>query len=182
LERIYHAARAGLKGDSLAVATGMTPSDYRKLRDNDPHVEMAEAKGRADSELEHATNLAEASRNGDARASLEILKHLHGWVAKQQVEVTTTTASIKDLLELREQQIKGVLYEHDGSAVADPATDAESRLLPVSAEVRVMGISMDSRRPESLQRAEEVAAEGDAGDRGLSQDRDQDEGRDRPSA
>jgi hypothetical protein len=101
LERIYHAAYAGLKGDSLAVASGMTPTEYRKLRDNDPHVEMAEAKGRADSELEHAMNLAEASRNGDAKAALEILKHVHGWVAKQQVDVKVQSVHVSHLEAIR---------------------------------------------------------------------------------
>ena len=45
-------------------------------------------RGRADSELEHATKMAEASRNGDAKASLAILQHIHGWTAKQEVMVT----------------------------------------------------------------------------------------------
>jgi hypothetical protein len=31
--------------------------------------------------------LHEAARNGDAKAALEILKHQHGWVAKQQINV-----------------------------------------------------------------------------------------------
>jgi len=48
---------------------------------------MAEAKGRADSEFEAANQLRLAARNGDSKASLAILQHVHGWVAKQQVQV-----------------------------------------------------------------------------------------------
>ena len=42
LEAIYEAARYGLKGDSLAMAAGLTPRQFRVLADADPLVEMAE--------------------------------------------------------------------------------------------------------------------------------------------
>ncbi len=83
LTRLYEASYAGLKGDSLALAAGMTPHQYRQLCELDPQVEFTVRKGRADSELEHATLLATASRNGDARASLALLQHVHGWQSKE---------------------------------------------------------------------------------------------------
>jgi len=43
LEKIYNAARLGLKGDSLALAAGMLPTEYRQLTMLDPIAEMAEA-------------------------------------------------------------------------------------------------------------------------------------------
>ena len=87
LERIYNAAKLGLKGDSLALASGLLPTEYRQLTQLDPIAEMAELKGRADGEMEMSTVLHNAAREGDAKSALEILKHQHGWVAKQQISV-----------------------------------------------------------------------------------------------
>jgi HemY protein len=50
-------------------------------------AELAEQKGRADGEYAMSAKLHEAAEGGDARAALEILKHAHGWVAKQQVQI-----------------------------------------------------------------------------------------------
>jgi len=87
LEKIYEAAKFGLKGDSLALASGLTPSQYRRLHEFDPLVEMAEMKGRAEGEYVAAKTLHAAAADGDSKAALEILKHQHGWVAKQQIDV-----------------------------------------------------------------------------------------------
>ncbi len=87
LEAIYAAARYGLKGDSLAMAAGLTPSQYRRLQEFDPLVEMAEMKGRSEGEFNAAKTLYDAAAAGDAKAALDILKHQHGWVAKQQIDV-----------------------------------------------------------------------------------------------
>ena len=87
LQAIYDAAALGLRGDNLALAAGMLPVEYRRLCQMDPLAEMAEAKGRADSELKAAGQLRDAARNGDSKASLALLQHVHGWVAKQQVQV-----------------------------------------------------------------------------------------------
>jgi hypothetical protein len=87
LERIYNASKLGLKGDSLALAAGMLPTEYRQLTQLDPIAEMAELKGRADGEMEMSTVLHNAAKAGDAKSALEILKHQHGWVAKQQLSI-----------------------------------------------------------------------------------------------
>lgn len=87
LQQIYEAARLGLKGDSLALASGMLPVEYRRLCQLDPIAEMAAQKGKADAEMAHAGKLSEASMNGDAKASLAILQHVHGWTAKQEISV-----------------------------------------------------------------------------------------------
>lgn len=87
LEKIYEAAKFGLKGDSLALAAGLTPAQYRRLSEFDPLVEMAEMKGRAEGEYVAARTLHQAASDGDSKAALEILKHQHGWVAKQQIDV-----------------------------------------------------------------------------------------------
>jgi hypothetical protein len=88
LEAIYEAAKYGLKGDSLAMASGLTPRQFRVLAESDPLVEMAEIKGRADGEYTSAKTMYEAARDGDSKAALEILKHQHGWKAAQSVEIT----------------------------------------------------------------------------------------------
>lgn len=87
LEAIYAAAKLGLKGDSLALNAGLTPTQFRKLAEFDPLVELAEQKGRADGEFNAAKTLHDAAQMGDAKAALDILKHQHGWVAKQQIDV-----------------------------------------------------------------------------------------------
>ena len=87
LKAVYDAAKLGLKGDALALAAGMLPQEYRHLTQLDPVVEMAADQGKADGEIEMAKILHAAAREGDAKMALEILKHQHGWVAKQAISV-----------------------------------------------------------------------------------------------
>ena len=87
LTRIYDAAKLGLKGDSLALAAGMLPAEYRQLCALDPIAELAAQKGKADAESEMAAVLRNAALDGDAKSALEVLKHQHGWVAKQAITV-----------------------------------------------------------------------------------------------
>lgn len=87
LNRIYDAAKIGLKGDNLALAAGLTPTAYRQLCEMDQVALLAEQKGRADGEMQASKQLHKASDQGDAKASLAILQNLHGWVAKQSISV-----------------------------------------------------------------------------------------------
>ena len=87
LNAIYDAAKLGLKGDTLALAAGMLPTEYRQLCQLDPIAEMAAMKGRADGEVEASQQLHQAAAEGDAKASLAILQHVHGWVAKQAITI-----------------------------------------------------------------------------------------------
>lgn len=87
LNAIYDAARLGLKGDTLALAAGMLPTEYRQLCQLDPIAEIAAQKGRADGEIEASKQLHKAAAEGDAKASLAILQHVHGWVAKQAITI-----------------------------------------------------------------------------------------------
>ena len=87
LQSVYEAARLGLHGETLALAAGMLPQEYLTLCNFDPVVGMAALKGKADGEREMAEILHNAARGGDAKAALEILKHQHGWVAKQAISV-----------------------------------------------------------------------------------------------
>ena len=87
LNRIYDAAKLGLKGDSLALASGLMPQEYRRLVELDSLAALAEQKGRADGELEMSTELHKAAKAGDAKAALAILQNVHGWVAKQAISV-----------------------------------------------------------------------------------------------
>ena len=98
LDAIYNAAYAGLKGDSLAVAAGLTPSQLNALCELDPAAKDHLQRGRADSELEHARMLAKASMEGDAKASLAILQHVHGWTAKTEISMNVTSISIVQAL------------------------------------------------------------------------------------
>ena len=87
LSAIYDASKLGLKGDSLALAAGMLPTEYRQLCQLDPIAEMAAMKGKADGEIEASRQLHAAAAEGDAKASLAILQHVHGWVAKQAISI-----------------------------------------------------------------------------------------------
>ena len=87
LERGYQASRLGLRGDALALRAGMLPVEFARLKLMDPMAEMAEMKGRADAEGDLATTLMAAALEGDTKVALEVLKHRHDWVAKQQVQV-----------------------------------------------------------------------------------------------
>lgn len=141
LQRIYDAAKLGLKGDSLALSAGMLPIEFRQLCQLDPLAEMAAMKGKADGEVEHATVLSEASLAGDAKAALAILQHVHGWAAKQITESTSTvTVEIKNLLSERDERIRGVVYEHDRPAAIDSPEDATGGALLQPTEVRDVGV------------------------------------------
>lgn len=113
LERIYESAYLGLKGDALALAAGMLPVEYRRLKELDQMAEMAELKGRADSERENSQHLLDAARAGDAKAALAILQHTHGWVAKQSmsIEVDQRISVIDALRAAESRVIEGAVTE-----------------------------------------------------------------------
>ena len=106
LQRIYDAAKIGLKGDALALASGLLPEEYRRLCQMDPIAEMAAQKGRADGEQELATIMMNAAKSGDTKAALEVLRHRFEWVAKQQVQIDVAQQiSIIGALEQAEQRV-----------------------------------------------------------------------------
>jgi hypothetical protein len=123
LQRIYDAAKLGLKGDTLALAAGMRPTEYRQLTQLDPIAEYAEQKGKADGEMELSAILHKAAADGDAKAALEILKHQHGWVAKQQLSIDVEQRiSITAALEQAQQRvIEGVFKQVDGESTPELA-------------------------------------------------------------
>tara|TARA_R110000868_G_scaffold29926_1_gene111322 strand:+ start:113 stop:463 length:351 start_codon:yes stop_codon:yes gene_type:complete len=95
-----------MKGEALALAAGLLPEEYRRLCQMDPVAEMAELKGRADGEQELAIVMMNAAKSGDTKAALEILKHRHDWVAKQQVQIDVAQQiSIIGALEQAEQRV-----------------------------------------------------------------------------
>ena len=136
LQRIYDAAKLGLKGDTLALAAGMRPTEYRQLTMLDPIAEYAEQKGKADGEMELSAILHKAAADGDAKAALEILKHQHGWVAKQQLSIDVEQRiSITAALEQAETRvIEGVFKQ-----VESQSNDAESttELAPMQRKQKV---------------------------------------------
>ena len=79
----------------------------------DPLAEMAAQKGKADNEMQTARRLNEASEQGDAKASLAILQHCHGWTARQEisVDVYQKISVITALEEARARVIEGVVVD-----------------------------------------------------------------------
>jgi len=124
LEAIYAAAKLGLKGDSLALAAGMTPVEYRKLCQMDPIAEYAEQKGRADGEMEMAGILHDAALQGDAKAALEMLKFAFKWSAPQSIQLQVEQKiSITAALEAAQQRVLDITaeYANDADAGGVPA-------------------------------------------------------------
>lgn len=106
LEAIMKAARLGLKGDRLAIAAGMLPSEYRQLCQFDPIVEYAELKARTQSEMEMSEVLHAAALEGDIKAATTILQNQHDWVAKQQINVEIDQRiSINQALEMAQARV-----------------------------------------------------------------------------
>jgi hypothetical protein len=124
LQAIYDAARLGLKGDTLALAAGMLPTEYRQLCQLDPIAEMAALKGKADGELTASKQLHQAAAEGDAKASLAILQHVHGWVAKQAITIDVDQRiSITAALAEAERRVIEVI-ENNPSEYLTPQLDA----------------------------------------------------------
>ena len=126
LERVYQAAKLGIKGDALAFAAGLLPMEYRRLLALDVRASIAEAKGRADSEVEAASVVRSAALDGDSKAALALLSMLHDWVPKQQISVDiksqiSITAALREaesrVIEGRVVSGEGVALGHDVDAV-----------------------------------------------------------------
>ena len=94
----------------------MLPLEYRQLCQFDPLAELAAQKGKADNELRAAMKLNEAFDAGDAKASLAILQHVHGWTARQEISVDVyQKISVITALE----QARARVIEGTASAVTD---------------------------------------------------------------
>lgn len=133
LNAIYDAARLGLKGDTLALAAGMLPTEYRQLCQLDPIAEVAALKGRADGEITASKQLHKAAAEGDAKASLAILQNVHGWVAKQAITIDV------------DQRI----------SITAALAEAERRVVDVIAHdvsIRNLGMPMDTNAIDQVQR------------------------------
>jgi hypothetical protein len=110
LKAIMDAARLGLKGDRLAIAAGMLPTEYRQLCQFDPIVEYAEMKARTESEMQMSQVLHAAALEGDIKAATTILQNQHDWVAKQQINVEIDQRiSISQALEMAQQRTAKVI-------------------------------------------------------------------------
>ena len=124
------AAKLGLKGDSLALAAGMTPTEYRQLVLFDPIAEYAELKGRADGEREMSEVLHLAAKEGDVKAALAVLQHQNGWVAKQQLSIDVEQRiSITAALETAQQRVVEALE-------SQPAQTVDFKELPTKQKLK----------------------------------------------
>ena len=106
LERLYSAARAGMKDKSLALSAGLLPIELNRLAEFDPFVNQVIDAGRAELEREMAGTLIDAARAGDAKAALDVLKHVHKWTAPQSISVEVNqTISITQALEQAQTRV-----------------------------------------------------------------------------
>jgi len=120
LKAIMDAARLGLKGDRLAIAAGMMPTEYRQLCQFDPIVEYAELKARAESEMQMSQVLHSAALEGDIKAATTILQNQHDWVAKQQINVDIDQRiSINQALEMAEKRMGNVIMDETPNRAND---------------------------------------------------------------
>jgi len=129
LQAIYDAAALGLKGDSLALAAGMLPTEFRQLCELDPAADMAAMKGRADSEIEASAHLREAARSGDSKAALAILQHVHGWTARQEisVDITNRISITQALQQAQERVIDGLITEQQPEYLENAPANKHAR-------------------------------------------------------
>ena len=143
LERIYNAARKGLKGDALAYNAGLTPVEYRRLVQTDPIAEYAEHKGRADGEAEMAGVLRDAALAGDTKAALDVLKHVHKWTAPQsvQVQVEQRISILAALEEAQQRVIEGELA--DTHILGGRGTEADGDVVVAAGQERSGGLRED---------------------------------------
>lgn len=113
LDKIYAAARVGLKGDKLALAAGLLPLEFRRLMEMNPIVEIVAIKGAADGEMAVSEGLHKAASEGDSKAALEILKHIHGWTARTEVtmNVNNKISILKVLEDIDQRVIDGTVRE-----------------------------------------------------------------------
>ena len=114
LQRIYDAAKLGLKNDNLALAAGMLPTEYRQLCQFDPVAEMAALKGKADGEREMSTVLMKSAQEGDAKSALAMLQHAHGWTAKTEIslDVYQKISITQALADAQERVTQGITIEN----------------------------------------------------------------------
>jgi len=138
LERIYEAAKKGLRGDSMALAAGLTPHEYRALVQLDPIAEYAETKGRADGEAELAEVMMAAARSGDTKAAMDMLKFAHKWTAPQsvQVEVNQTISITAALEEAKQRVIEGLIIDANPDLLGDGRAEADGDAMGVAGEGR----------------------------------------------
>ena len=138
LERIYEAAKKGLRGDSMALAAGLTPHEYRALVQLDPIAEYAETKGRADGEAELADVMMTAARSGDTKAAMDMLKFAHKWTAPQsvQVEVNQTISITAALEEAKQRVIEGLIIDANPDLLGDGRAEADGDAMGVAGEGR----------------------------------------------
>ena len=125
LEAIYQAAKLGIKGDALAFAAGLLPIEYRRLQALDTRASIAEAKGRADSEVEVASAVRTAALEGDTKAGLALLSVLHEWVPKQQINV-----DIKSQISITEALREAERRVIEGRVLSDEELALEPMRLP----------------------------------------------------
>ena len=131
LQAIYDAAKLGLRGDNLAHAAGLLPVEYRRLCEMDPLAQLAEQKGRADAERELSTVMYAAAAAGDAKIALDILKHKHDWVAKQQVQIDVSQQiSVISALEAAERRVIDMEVANGPDEYAALSDDGAVRRLP----------------------------------------------------
>ena len=147
LERIYAAAKLGIKGDALAFAAGLLPIEYRRLLALDQAASIAEAKGRADSEVEAAAIVRNAAMEGDSKAAMALLTHLHDWMPKQQIsiDVKSQISITAALQEAESRVIQGRVLQ--GEAIA---LDSGRSLQSLSLQGEVVALEEDRHTLPSL--------------------------------
>lgn len=93
LNKIYDGSVLGLKGESLAYFAGLKPKELVQLEQLDDRIGLAKIAGKADQERELSSILMAASRGGDAKTAMEVLKCKHGWVSATVVKNEHTGAN-----------------------------------------------------------------------------------------
>lgn len=113
LERIYQAAKDGLKGDALALAADLLPIELRRLEEFDPFVGNIITKARADNERALVAKYQKMAQEGDAKAIEFLLKYVHKYSAPQSisVEVNNTISIVQALEQAQTRVLEGLIID-----------------------------------------------------------------------
>lgn len=116
LTNLADAAALGLKGDALALAAGLHPSELAQLITNDPQVDMLVRTAKTRKVFELAKRLDSASATGDTKATMTLLNKLTDgdWEPKQSgaafgahgitINITGVTTEVPFIEQVKEDE------------------------------------------------------------------------------
>lgn len=86
ITQIYDAAYKGLRGEDLAYSLGLTPEQFHLLLTASDMAALTVRYAQAANKLNIGHILNKKAEEGDVKAALAIMTHLHGWMPAKPAE------------------------------------------------------------------------------------------------